>query len=112
MSVPIARSDGLRGIDAPHPTPDLRDQAETLLQTLLQAEGLPDRGVYRTGEVAQMLRLSPTTIRQLCELAEHPAVAHPDPRALESFKIGCHHRIVKAALVDWLMRNQTFQREG
>ena len=112
MSVPIPRSGGLRGIDAPRPTPDLRDQAETLLQTLLQAEGLPDRGVYRPGEVCQLLRISPTTLRQFCELAEHPAVNPSNPRALESFLVGCHHRISKAALVDWLVRNQTFQREG
>jgi hypothetical protein len=112
LSAVNTRSGGLRGIGAPDPTSDLRDQAETLLQTLLQAEGLPDRGVYRPGEVCQLLRISPTTLRQFCELAEHPAVAHPDPRALDSFLVGCHHRIAKAALVDWLMRNQTFQREG
>ena len=94
------------------PDLDLRAQAEILLQTLLQAEGVPDRGVYRPGEVCQLLRISPTTLRQLCELAEHPAVQNPDPRALESFLVGCHHRISRAALVDWLVRNQTFQREG
>ena len=112
MSAPIRLSGGLRGIGAPAPPPDVRAQAETLLQTLLRAEGVPDRGVYRPGEVCQLLRISPTTLRQLCELAEHPAVQNPDPRALESFLVGCHHRISRAALVDWLVRNQTFQREG
>jgi hypothetical protein len=111
LNVPNRRSGGQGGIGAPGPTPDLRGQAETLLQTLLRAEGLPDRGVYRPGEVCRLLRISPPTLRQFCELAEHPAVGHRDPRALESFLVGCHHRISRIALVDWLVRNQKFQRE-
>ena len=103
---------GSRGLRGGDPPPDLRAQAETHLRELLQAEGLPDRGVYRPGEVCRLLRISPTTLRQFCELAEHPAVKNPDPRALDSFLVGGHHRISHAALVDWLMRNQTFQREG
>ena len=92
--------------------PDLRARAETQLRELLRVEGLPDRGVYRPGEVCRLLRISPNTLRQFCERAEHPAVKNPDPRALESFLVGCHHRITHAALVDWLVRNQTFQRHG
>ena len=111
MSVPERRSGGFSGIRGPDPTLDLRRLAETQLQTLLRAEGLPDRGVYRPGEVCRLLRISPTTLRQFCELAEHPAVKNPDPRALESLLVGCHHRISHAALVEWLSRNQTFQRE-
>lgn len=45
-------------------------------------------------------------------LAEHPTVKKANPRALGSFLVGCHHRIAHAALVDWLVRNQKFQREG
>lgn len=100
---------GLRGIREPAP-PLVREQAETLLQTLLRSEGLPDRGVYRPGEVCRLLRISPTTLRQFCELAEHPAVRNRHPSALASFKVGCHHRVSRAALVEWLARNQTFQR--
>ena len=112
MNAPNRLSGGLGGIGQPDPDPDLRRLAEAQLQALLRAEGLPDRGVYRPGEICRLLRISPTTLRQFCELAEHPAVKNPDPRALESFLVGCHHRISHAALVDWLMRNQTFQREG
>ena len=78
----------------------------------LRVEGLPDRGVYRPGEVCRLLRISPTTLRQFCELAEHPTVPLRDPRALESFLVGYHHRISHAALVDWLARNQKYQRDG
>jgi len=99
----------MRGDESP---PDLRHQAETLLQTLLRAEDLDPRAVYRPGEVCRLLRISPTTLRQFCELAEHPAAKNPDPRALESFLVGCHQRISHAALVEWLMRNQKFEREG
>lgn len=99
---------GHRGSESP---PDLRAQAETQFRALLRAEGLPDRAVYRPGEVCHLLRISPTTLRQFCDLAEHPAVPNPDPRALDSFLVGCHHRISRAALVDWLARNQAFQRD-
>ena len=103
---------GLRGIGGGDPPPDLRARAETLLQTLLHAEAIPHRGAYRPGEVCRLLRISPNCLRQLCALAEHPAVQNPDPRALDSFLVGCHRRVSHPALVDWLMRNQTFQRDG
>ena len=112
MSAPNRVTGGLRGIGGGKSPPDLRCRAETHLRELLQAEGLPNRGVYRPGEVCRLLRISPTTLRQFCALAEHPAVPNSDPRALDSFLVGGHHRIRHAALVEWLMRNQTFQREG
>ena len=113
MSPLERRTGGLSGIRGLDPRLDLRRQAETLLQTLLRAEDLDPRAVYRPGEVCRLLRISSTTtLRQFCELAEHPAVKNPDPRALASFLVGCHHRISHAALVDWLMRNQKFEREG
>ena len=101
---------GFRGIGGGESPPDLRSQAETLLQALLRAEGIAARAVYRPGEVCRLLRISPTTLRQFCDLAEHPAVPHPDPRALDSFLVGCHRRISHSAIMDWLARNQTFQR--
>ncbi len=103
---------GFRGIDGREPPPDLRARAETQLRELLRVEGLPDRGVYRPGEVCRLLRISPTTLRQFCDLAAHPAVKNSDPRVLESFLVGCHRRIHQAAIVEWLARNQTFQRHG
>ena len=112
LSAPDARSGGFTGIRQSDLDPALRTQAETQLHALLWVEGLPVRAVYRPGEVCRLLRISPTTLRQFCELAEHPAVPRRDPRALESFLVGCHHRISHAALVEWLARNQTFQREN
>ena len=103
---------GFGGIPKPVTPPDLRAQAEGQLHALLLAEGIAPRAVYRPGEVCRLLRISPTTLRQFCELAEHPAVKNADPRALDSFLVGCHHRISHAALVEWLVRNQKFQREG
>lgn len=112
MSVTDARSGGLAGTRTPGSPSDLRERAEEQLETLLRAETIEARAVYRPGEVCRLLRISPTTLRQFCEMAEHPAVKNPDPRALDSFLVGCHHRISHAALVEWLARNQTFQREG
>lgn len=44
--------------------------------------------------------------------AEHPAVSPRDPRVLDSFLVGCHHRIAHAALVERLARKQTFSGRG
>ena len=112
MNAPAALSGGFRGIPAPASTLDLRAQAECQLHALRLAEGIMSRAVYRPGEVCRLLRISPTPLRQFCVLAEHPAVKNADPRALNAFLVGCHHRISCAALVDWRVRNQKFQREG
>ncbi len=51
-------------------------------------------------------------INRLTALTEHLAVKNADHRVLDTFLVGCHHRIAHAALVEWLVRNQKFQREG
>ena len=105
-------SGGFRGIPGGECDPEILRLAETQLQELLDQAGITPAPVYRPGEVCRLLKISPTTLRQLCTLAEHPAVRNPNPRALESFLVGCHHRIRHAALLSWLVRNQTFQRES
>ncbi|WP_295401059.1 hypothetical protein [uncultured Thiocystis sp.] len=82
------------------------------LADLLHAERIPPRAVYRPGEVCQLLRISRSTLLALCGLAEHPAARPANPRALDSFLVGCHHRIAHASLVVWLERNQKFQRDS
>ena len=105
-------SGGFRGIPGGECDPEILRLAETQLRELLDQAGIDPAPVYRPGEVCRLLKMSPTTLRQLCTLAEHPAVRNPNPRALESFLVGCHHRIRHAALLSWLVRNQTFQRES
>lgn len=90
---------------------ELRAQAEGQLHTLLRAEGIAPRAVYRPGEVCRLLRISPTTLRLFCELAEQPDSSCRPPHALESFRIGCHRRIEHTTLVNWLARNQSMERE-
>lgn len=102
---------GIVGGDS-RPDADLRTRAERQLADLLHAEGIPPRAVYRPGEVCRLLRISRSTLVNLCQLAEHPAARQVSPRALDSFLVGSHHRIAHAALVDWLARNQKFQRDG
>ena len=82
------------------------------INALLEAEKIERRAVYRPGEVCRLLRISPTTLRQLCELAEQPESSCRPPQSLESFRIGCHRRIEHMALVNWLARNQSMGREG
>ena len=112
MRVPDRRTDRLTGIPTPDRTPDPRAPAEILFGDLLRAEGLPDRGAYRPGEVCRLLRISPTTLRLFCDLAAYPGAERDDSRALESFKVGCHHRITRRALVEWLARNRNARRAG
>lgn len=94
-----------------YPPDPVRTAAERQLAAMLHAEGITPRAVYRPGEVCRLLRISRTTLLALCQLAEHPASRHADPRALESFLVGCHHRIAHVTLVEWLMRNQKHQRD-
>lgn len=103
---PAASHDAGRG----HPPPSLPTLAEAQLADLLRAAGIPRAGVYRPGEVCRLLRVSRTTLLQLCAQAEHPDVQRADPRGLASFLVGCHHRIPHAALVAWLARNQHHAR--
>ena len=91
--------------------PRVPTTVEMQLNALLNAQNIERRAVYRPGEVCRLLRISPTTLRQFCELAEHPDNPCRDPRAFESFLVGCHHRIAHHALVEWLARNQTCSRE-
>ena len=58
------------------------------------------------------MRTRPTALRLFRDLAAYPGAERDDSRALESFKVGCHHGIARAALVDWLVRNQNEQRAG
>lgn len=102
----------LRGIVRVNQRSMLDDQAEGQLAALLRAEGIAPRAVYRPGEVCRLLRISRSTLLALLALAEHPAARPANPRALESFMVGCHHRIAHAELADWLARNQRYQREG
>ncbi len=89
----------------------LSQAAELKISALLEAERIERRAVYRPGEVCRLLRISPTTLRQLCELAEQPESSCKPPQSLESFRIGCHRRIEHTTLVNWLARNQSMERE-
>ena len=83
----------------------MSNKAEMQLHTLLETERIERRAVYRPGEVCRLLRISPTTLRQLCELAEQPDSPCRPPQSLESFRIGSHRWIEHTTLVNWLARN-------
>ena len=98
-------TDGQRGITTADKT-----VAEIQLSELLEIEGIEHHAVYRPGEFCRLLRISHTTLRQLCDLAEPISKTKPNPRALESFLAGSHHRIRHTALVEWLARNHKTER--
>lgn len=111
MSAPGAWLGGCRDARGANLPPSPRTLAETQLEALLRATGIPRAGVYRPGEVCRLLRISRSTLLGLCARAEHPAVRGADPRGLAAFLVGCHHRITHEALVEWLGRNQQYERE-
>ncbi len=73
---------------------------------------LPSPRTLAEGQFAALLRISRSTLLGLCAMGEHPAVRGADPRGLAAFLVGCHHRITHEALVDWLGRNQQYERES
>ncbi|MFO7640142.1 MAG: hypothetical protein R6X17_02430 [Candidatus Competibacteraceae bacterium] len=66
--------------------------------------------LYRLGSDGGLQTALP--IIALYALAAYPGAERDDPRALESFKVGCHHRITRRALVEWLARNRNARRGG
>ncbi len=72
----------------------------------------PAPGLAEGQFAALLLRISRSTLLGLCARSEHPAVRGADPRGLAAFLVGCHHWITHEALVDWLGRNQHYEREG
>ncbi|NJM13356.1 MAG: helix-turn-helix domain-containing protein [Synechococcaceae cyanobacterium SM1_2_3] len=84
----------------------MSEDTEMKIDALLHAENIQRRAVYRPGEVCRLLRISPTTLRQLCELAESSDGSSKPREGLESFRLGHHRRIEHSTLVNWLARNR------
>ena len=112
MSAAAVSFKGVRALTSSQRHTSTRRQMKVGHITPSRAERHPPRAVYLPCEVCQLLRISRSTLLALCDLAEHPAARPANLRALESFLIGCHHRISHASLVVWLERNQKFQRDS
>ena len=85
---------------------------EALLGQMLQAAGIEAAPVYRPGQVQRVLDVSEHTFRDYCNAWEPPQVQGRDPRGLECYFVGGHRRIPHHALIDWLVRNNGYTRNG
>jgi hypothetical protein len=90
-----------------------RELAEETLKNMLQAAGLPIRASYRSGEVCDILGIGVATFWRLlnqCERDERGNLKRPD--CLDSFMLKLHRRVSYGELIDFLTRNNGYQRQN
>lgn len=79
---------------------------------MLEVARLPKRASYAAGEVCLILGISSTTLWCLTEKYEpHPDTGRPvDPGTIKAYLIRNHRRVTYSELVDYLRRNNLFER--
>lgn len=90
-----------------------REQAEEKLKGMLAAAQLPVRGSYRSGEVCCILGIGVATFWRLvnkCERNERGNLLVPD--CLDSFMLRQQRRVHYSELVEFLARNNSYQRQN
>ncbi len=87
--------------------------AEEKLTGMLKAAGIAKKSSYRPGEVQQILGICERTFYNLVSRYEpDPETGKPmNPNSLDSFKL-THHRVRYDELVNFLGRNNTYQRNN
>ena len=90
----------------------MKSKTEEHLEKMLEAAHIPMRPTYAVGEVARLIGMSRGTIVILCGLWEPEGMAGRDTRGMESYRTpGGHRRVPGGALLDWLRRNSSYERE-
>jgi hypothetical protein len=86
-----------------------QDPTEQLRQMLADA-GIEQQPTYQPGEVQKILCISNTSFRRFCELWEPGRQC--DHHGIESFRLATHRRVTHQALVDWIRRNHSYERDN
>lgn len=90
-----------------------KEQAEEKLKGMLAAAQLPIRGSYRSGEVCNLLGIGEATFWRLvnkCERDDRGNLRCPD--CLDSFMLSLQRRVHYTELVEFLARNNSYQRQN
>jgi len=87
-----------------------RARAAATLDDMLRLLGIAGQTRYPTSVVKRMLRVSPRTMCRMTGAWDAEAGRPREPLAIASEKRGGRRWITYAALVDWLMRNDTYNR--
>ena len=90
-----------------------KNSAEEKLTGMLTAAELPKKSSYRPGEIQAILGISERTFYYLISRYEpDPETGQPkNPNSLDSYKLS-HHRVRYDELVNFLARNNTYQRNN
>lgn len=81
-----------------------------LLDHMIADAGLSRQAVYLPGDVQRILCISNTSFRRFCELWEPGGKC--DRYGLESFRLSTHRRVTHQALVEWVERNHSYERDN
>lgn len=84
--------------------------AGRLLENMIADAGLARQAVYLPGDVQRILCISNTSFRRFCELWEPGDTC--DRYGLESFRLSTHRRVTHQALVEWVERNHSYERDN
>lgn len=88
-----------------------RARAAATLDDMLRLLRIPAQTRYPTSVVQRMLRVSPRTMCRMTAAWDAEAGRPREPVAIASEKRGGRRWITYAALVDWLMRNNAYNRD-
>ena len=83
---------------------------EARLRQMLETGRIAVSSAYTPGEVCAVLRISDRLFRQLCDCWEPRDIVSRRPEGLESYRAGKDRRVPHHALVEWLARNNSYER--
>lgn len=88
-------------------------QAERTIRALLQTLDLPLRGFYSSNQVCSIFGFSSHTFCLLINKFETDDHGRPvAPNCLRALQLGLHHRVAFLELVEFVKRNDDFQRSA
>lgn len=84
---------------------------EGRLKLMLQVADIPVSPCYRPEQVQRILNISKNTFVNVCDKWQ-PALDGGLAMGLESYCLGTHRRVPHHALVEWLQRNNGYDRQS
>jgi len=83
---------------------------ERILTQMMADAGIRRQAIYQPGEIQRILCISNSSFRRFCDLWEPGGAC--DKYGLESIRLQTHRRVTHQALLDWVERNHSYERDN